>query len=747
MSQGSEASSGNEIFSSKKSKLFTNKRVSVVLDDLNFLLWKQQILLAVRSHRLEKLLLGKIKAPPESVRNDQDEQVENEEYELFVAQDSALASWLLSTISPHLLSQFVGAETTSEIWTTVTKYFASRSTTTIMSLHYKLKSLKKGDLSRRTYISQIKELCDSLAACGNPISEVEKIATILNGLHMEYKPFVTVITASREPFNLDGVVSVLVDAEVQQNAFDLANNFSGSVSIAQGVSEKAVVKNKEYTMNPQPYRQFNNSGGRGRSWPQCQLCGKIGHLMDSCWFRFDQSFQGVTAKKSASREESGMTNVNGGEVNVTGHVCSCAGHGNSEGQAQVQIAAASTGQNQWYVDSGATHHVTPEVAKAMQGSEYGGPGKITVGDGANLNITKIGKSVLPVLSATRKTLVLSDLMHVPQITKNLISMSKLARDNHVFLEFHAFKCVVRDEDTGVVLLEGRESEGLYKFDSSIDHSSWLHAADHNIAIKNGASVVQQRSFLSNSNELLIVPGVDKVKQLFGPNVHIQSGQGGPSISDDVTRGVAVEEAASEQEGVNLIDTSAQEVEVQVEAGDEHDGSQQVFGDTDLGRVTNTLDGSSQAEEMAAEATHGDEGSDPADSNGSGRAASALSRNEHDVSMSEDEGECENEEVDEAEIEAEPPDEENMIKSLSANDGVESIDRLNNPELLSEVGGLIAQVDDHENISLSGAHKFACDTVKPPTPENPYFRMSCRQIFGDTEEDQSCYDETFSSAYE
>ncbi|KAL4377519.1 hypothetical protein GQ457_02G024390 [Hibiscus cannabinus] len=553
-----------------------------------------------------------------------------------------------------------------------------------MSLHYKLKSLKKGDLSMRTYISQIKEVCDSLAACGNPISEVEKIATILNGLPMEYKPFVAVITASREPFNLGGVVSVLIDAEVQQNAFDLANNFSGSASIAQGTSDRAGVKNKEYSMNQQPCRQFNNSRGRGRTRPQCQLCGKVGHLVDSCWFRFDQSFQGVTARKSTSREESGMSNVNGGETNVTGHVCSCAGHGSNESQAQVQLTTVGTGQNQWYVDSGATHHVTPEAGKVMQGSEYGGPGKITVGDGANLNIAKIGKSVLPVFSSNRKTLVLSDLMHVPQITKNLISVPKLARDNHVFLEFHAFKCVVRDEDTGAVLLEGRESEGLYKFDSVIDHSSWFHADDHNIAISDdhnieinvaGTSKLQQQSVQNNSNELLIIPGVDRIKQLF-----VSNEQGRVSANTRaMTGGMTGGGAESDQGGARLSSSVEVDVEHSSSRGDdEHGGSQQSPDDTNLDRTTNVADGSDQAEQMAAEATSDNEELDLDDNNGLGEATSTL--NSHDDAVSGNESDYVNGAFDETivadetevEVEVESADEGNTNMHFEGEESRETV---------------------------------------------------------------------------
>ncbi|KAL4319057.1 hypothetical protein GQ457_18G024390 [Hibiscus cannabinus] len=463
MSQSSvqEGSSEDAVFSSKKSKLFSNMRVNIVLDDLNFLLWKQQILLAVRSHRLEKFLTGKVKAPPEMVTNEDDESVENEEYELFVAQDSALASWLLSTISPHLLPQFVGVESASEIWTTVTKFFASRSTT-IMSLHYKLKSLKKGDLSMRTYISQIKEL------------RIPMRGALLRMKHI------------RE------INSHIVNSFITQVAW-----------VVVGIDHS----------------------------PQCQLCGKIGHLVSSCWYRFDQGFQGVGSldRSSEVKNETGSANMHDGDVNTTGFVCSCAGHGSNEGQGKTQAGVNASGQ--WFIDSGATHHVTPEATKVGQGSEYAGPGKITIGDGTNLSISAIGKTHL---STDKKSLILNDLMHVPMITKNLISVSKLAKDNSVFIEFHAYKCLVRDEETGAILLRGKETEGLYKFDSVTDSSNSENTVNtkREINVTNGATsnyelwhrrlghvshemlqkackdhgIVLARWF---SNELLVVPELHK----------------------------------------------------------------------------------------------------------------------------------------------------------------------------------------------------------------------------------------------
>ncbi|KAE8656104.1 Serine/threonine-protein kinase-like protein [Hibiscus syriacus] len=81
-------------------KMFTNKKVNVVLVEGNFLLWKQRVLLVVRSHRLEKMLYGSVQPLPSTITLDNGNVVDNEEYEVFEAQDSALASWELSESAP-----------------------------------------------------------------------------------------------------------------------------------------------------------------------------------------------------------------------------------------------------------------------------------------------------------------------------------------------------------------------------------------------------------------------------------------------------------------------------------------------------------------------------------------------------------------------------------------------------------------------------------------------------------------------
>jgi len=56
---------------------------------------------------------------------------------------------------------------------------------------------------------------------------------------------------------------------------------------------------------------------------------------------------------------------------------------------------------------------------------------------------------------------LSNVLHMPHITKPLLSVQKFFRDNHVYFEFHAFMFYLKDLITKKVLLSGQSHDGLY----------------------------------------------------------------------------------------------------------------------------------------------------------------------------------------------------------------------------------------------------------------------------------------------
>ena len=62
---------------------------------------------------------------------------------------------------------------------------------------------------------------------------------------------------------------------------------------------------------------------------------------------------------------------------------------------QTHIATGSTiHDSTWYLDSGATHHTTPNSPALTSKSAYTGPGGLQVGNGTSLPISHIGNSVV-----------------------------------------------------------------------------------------------------------------------------------------------------------------------------------------------------------------------------------------------------------------------------------------------------------------------------------------------------------------
>ncbi|XP_040937837.1 uncharacterized protein [Gossypium hirsutum] len=87
-------------------------------------------------------------------------------------------------------------------------------------------------------------------------------------------------------------MTMLIDAEARHQAVVLE-----SPSLANMVSHQAPISATS-SNSSLTYRPASASRGRGRgrssgSRIQCQLCGKMGHLVDRCYHRFDLSYKSI----------------------------------------------------------------------------------------------------------------------------------------------------------------------------------------------------------------------------------------------------------------------------------------------------------------------------------------------------------------------------------------------------------------------------------------------------------------------
>ena len=63
---------------------------------------------------------------------------------------------------------------------------------------------------------------------------------------------------------------------------------------------------------------------------------------------------------------------------------------------------------------------------------------------------------------------LSNVLHVPAMKKNLITVSQLTRDHNLVAEFNSSFCLIKDKNTKEVLLKGCLKDGLYQLSSTLD---------------------------------------------------------------------------------------------------------------------------------------------------------------------------------------------------------------------------------------------------------------------------------------
>ena len=112
----------------------------------------------------------------------------------------------------------------------------------------------------------------------------------------------------------------------------------------------------------------------------------------------------------------------------------------------------------WFPNTGGNHHVMPDLASMTSSKPYLGNDHLHVGDGWGLVISNITHSKI---HSPKCTFTLSNILHVLDIKKPLLSIQKFCLENNVFFEFHSFLFYVKDHMTKKVLLSSWSRDGLY----------------------------------------------------------------------------------------------------------------------------------------------------------------------------------------------------------------------------------------------------------------------------------------------
>ena len=107
----------------------------------------------------------------------------------------------------------------------------------------------------------------------------------------------------------------------------------------------------------------------------------------------------------------------------------------------------------WLADSGVGVHMMPDAGKLHNMCPYSGPKKVVVGNGNSLPISHVGDISIP---TPHKALLLKDVLAVPKLTQNIISVGKLTFDASCKFEFALDEFYIKDLATGTMIARGNK---------------------------------------------------------------------------------------------------------------------------------------------------------------------------------------------------------------------------------------------------------------------------------------------------
>ncbi|MFS7923079.1 putative RNA-directed DNA polymerase [Helianthus anomalus] len=478
-------------FSTQEKTAHNSHKFAFTLNHTNYGYWKSMVEPFLVSNNLFGYIDGTIPCPPSKITTET-AVTENPSYSRWVANDAHVRMLLVSTISESSF-QHVQGQTSRAIWLALEQAYAPATQSHEFTLKTQLLKISmKGDEKPADYLSRAQDYATALANIGEPMKDKDVVMLTIAGLRDEYNGLKSNLL-TRTPvvkFNeLHGLISdydFIIKTAVPPQVFAAVANSpliaagtaaagsTGVVSAAYSAPPTSLdalqhqLQNLQlmaaqfgFQLNPAsnnssgqsqayfaPRSSNNNRGSRGRG---SSRGGRGNRARES---------QGTRQFSWASTQNTVYGHCNRCGI---GHIpAQCPNQSNAPRiQPQVNYAASEFGSQStasWHPDTGANHHATPDMTNLDNSEAYYGNDSLLVGDGKPLPIFHIGSTKF---FSSNKTLNLSNILHVPALKKNLLSVQKFCTDNAVFFEFHSSFFVVKDESTRTTLLMGPSEQGLY----------------------------------------------------------------------------------------------------------------------------------------------------------------------------------------------------------------------------------------------------------------------------------------------
>lgn len=442
------------------------------LNGNNFLQWSQSVKLFIRGRGKFDYLTGTNARPTE----------EDEGSERWEAENSMIMSWLINSMDSSVGRTYLFLPTAHDIWTAVNETYSDLGNAgQWFELKTRLWRLKQGEKTVTQYYTDLKTLwqeidmfsdyewsCAKDRALFQKMVEKERVFEFLVGLNKELDE-VRGRILGRDPLPSTREVFAEVRREESRRTVMLGGH-------SPAPTEPSAL------FSSQPPRRNDRRSDKDR--PICEHCNKPGHVKAKCWKLHGKPAENPSSNRNprdskgfhASSEDTSKEPKSASETSAFSkeqleqlyQLMSSHSISNTPNSSSY-IASSSLAQkgtypatftagsklNPWIIDSGATDHMTGSSSIFSSYSPLSGNLKVKIADGSLTSIAGKGSIIIS------PSLTLLNVLHVPKISCNLISVSRIIHDCKCIatITFAGFE--FQDPCSGKMIGNAKEVDGLY----------------------------------------------------------------------------------------------------------------------------------------------------------------------------------------------------------------------------------------------------------------------------------------------
>lgn len=408
-------------------KMSSEVKISKLKEQKDWTLWKLQTKVVLKSLELFKVVDGTDKYPV--IGKDEPTTTELAAYQKqiddWAKKDVKAQSVILTSIDSQPLLHIVSCKTSQQMWEKLHSVFEQKSQSGVYFLLQKFFRFEKSDEEgMANFISKLEEIVQQLDDLGEKISEKMVVTRILMALPSTFNHFHSAWESTAdEKKTLVELRNRLMIEERRMSVQTEQNETGAFVANRFG---------KRKSTQPSQYERSNKSRMR-----KCYTCGSTSHLKKDC-----------TSKQ------------------------------NTEALCCDALLAVGDADD-WFLDSGATEHMSKNLNAFYEYSELSEPHPVKIGNGSIMYGKGVGKIDVLVFDGQKwHEKHLADVLYVPNLHVNLFSQGRCL-DKGYILTSNSTECVFKDGAR--VVAKGIRKTGLYRMLIKTKQRESVSSA--NIAVK------------------------------------------------------------------------------------------------------------------------------------------------------------------------------------------------------------------------------------------------------------------------